>query len=40
LVARIWRGAVRREDGDSYGKYLVERAEKCAHYEVSATLGS
>jgi heme-degrading monooxygenase HmoA len=24
MIARIWRGAVRREDGDSYGAYIGE----------------
>jgi hypothetical protein len=24
MIARIWRGAVRRDDGDSYGRYIEE----------------
>ena len=24
MIARIWRGAVRREDGDAYSKYMRE----------------
>ena len=24
MIARIWRGVVRREDGDAYAKYMEE----------------
>lgn len=24
VIARIWKGAVRREDGDEYAKYMEE----------------
>jgi hypothetical protein len=47
VIARVWRGVVRREDADEYADYiratgfneddrfLIERDEKVAHYEVA-----
>jgi hypothetical protein len=42
MTARMWRGAVRREDGDAYARYLPRSwgmaAEVAATYELSPPL--
>ena len=38
MIARTWRGAVRREDGDAYAEYLLETGVR-GYRETPGNLG-